>query len=148
MDRDGASPPYLLLIEDRPADVQLLTAALLEGASTLAVHAVATVTAAVSWLRGEGPAASRRKPALIVVDLHLHGAPGTAALIRLQATDAWKRIPVVVLTGSGDPRSREECRRLGARDYLVKPMDFAGYLLCAQELARCVACPQARAVGA
>jgi len=127
---------YILLIEDNPGDVQLLTEAFVCNHSLVAIHAVSTVREAVHWLRGEGPPVSRFPPALIVLDLILPGAPGMAALVRLKATDAWRRIPVVVLSASSREEDRSESTACGAAQFLSKPHCFAGYLQCAAELQR------------
>jgi CheY-like chemotaxis protein len=47
-------------------------------------------------------------------------------LRRIKADDRTKSIPVVVLTSSRDARDLIECRRLGAKTYIVKPLDFQG----------------------
>ena len=138
MPQAAATPaaPYILLIEDHPGDVQLLTEAFATNRSEVVIHAVATVKDAVLWLRGEGPPASRRRPSLIVLDLILPGAPGTAALVRLKATDAWRTIPVVVLSASNRDEDRIECSAYGAAQFMSKPHSFAGYLQCAADLQR------------
>ena len=57
----------------------------------------------------------------VVTDLKMPGDDGTALLRRLGELDA--RLPVIVLTGHGTVPSAVECLKLGAADYLLKPVD-------------------------
>jgi DNA-binding NtrC family response regulator len=57
----------------------------------------------------------------VVTDLKMPGEDGTALLRRLAEVEP--RLPVVVLTGHGTVPSAVECLKLGAADYLLKPVD-------------------------
>ncbi|HUF78323.1 MAG TPA: sigma-54 dependent transcriptional regulator [Thermoanaerobaculia bacterium] len=57
----------------------------------------------------------------VVSDLNMPGEDGTALLRRLSEIEP--RLPVIVLTGHGTVPSAVECLKLGAADYLLKPVD-------------------------
>jgi DNA-binding NtrC family response regulator len=57
----------------------------------------------------------------VVTDLKMPGKDGTALLRRLSELEP--RLPVIVLTGHGTVPSAVECLKLGAADYLLKPVD-------------------------
>src|SRR5262249_10437261 len=60
-------------------------------------------------------------PSLIMLDLVMPGMDGWAALAALKADPELADIPVVLFTGMVDDRS--EALRLGASDYVTKPVD-------------------------
>ena len=57
----------------------------------------------------------------VVTDLKMPGKDGTALLQRL--SEVAPRLPVIVLTGHGTVPSAVECLKVGAADYLLKPVD-------------------------
>ncbi|HSL82964.1 MAG TPA: sigma-54 dependent transcriptional regulator [Thermoanaerobaculia bacterium] len=57
----------------------------------------------------------------VVTDLKMPGKDGTALLRRL--SEVAPRVPVIVLTGHGTVPSAVECLKIGAADYLLKPVD-------------------------
>lgn len=61
-------------------------------------------------------------PALVLSDLKMPGMSGLDLLKRIQAGHA--EIPVLILTAFGSIQSAVEAMRLGAYDYLTKPIDF------------------------
>lgn len=64
------------------------------------------------------------RPDVIVLDLRMPGGDGTHVLRRLKKSVRTVAIPVVVLSGSNDPRAPARALRLGAKAYLPKPVDI------------------------
>lgn len=60
------------------------------------------------------------KPNLILLDLMLPGVDGYHILKKIKSTDDLGNIPVIVLTIIKAESSLEECKMLGAADYLIK----------------------------
>ncbi len=58
---------------------------------------------------------------LVISDLKMPGQDGIALLVRLGKAEP--ELPVIVLTGHGTVSSAVECLKLGAVDYLLKPVD-------------------------
>ncbi|MGA5894741.1 response regulator transcription factor [Streptomyces venetus] len=75
--------------------------------------------------RGEDVLARHRQADLLLLDLGLPDLDGLEVLRKLRAVSA---LPVVVLTARGDERSVVRGLRLGADDYLVKPVRLAELL--------------------
>ena len=63
-----------------------------------------------------------RVPDVMVLDLRMPGIDGLEVLRRIKK--AHNQIEVVVLTGHGSEKDREIALRLGAFDYLQKPVDI------------------------
>ena len=61
-------------------------------------------------------------PDVMVLDLKMPGIDGLEVLRRVRK--AYPQIPVVILTGHGSEKDEAEARRLGAFEYLQKPVDI------------------------
>ena len=61
-------------------------------------------------------------PALVITDLKMPGVSGMALLDRIRKIDT--DIPVVIITAFGTIQSAVEAVKLGAYDYLTKPIDY------------------------
>jgi DNA-binding NtrC family response regulator len=61
-------------------------------------------------------------PDVMVLDLKMPGIDGLEVLRRVKK--AYPQIPVIILTGHGSEKDEAEARRLGAFDYLQKPVDI------------------------
>lgn len=60
-------------------------------------------------------------PDAIVMDVRMPVLDGPAVCRMLQTVPATRSIPVVLITGHGNERTRDEGMRSGAVDYLSKP---------------------------
>jgi DNA-binding NtrC family response regulator len=61
-------------------------------------------------------------PDVMVLDLRMPGIDGLEVLRRVKKN--YPKVEVVVLTGHGSEKDEEEARRLGAFDYLQKPVEI------------------------
>jgi DNA-binding NtrC family response regulator len=60
-------------------------------------------------------------PDVMVLDLRMPGIDGMEVLQRVKK--AYPEVQVIILTGHGSDRDEEEARRLGAFEYLQKPVE-------------------------
>lgn len=60
-------------------------------------------------------------PDLVLMDIVMPRMDGIEALGRIMSSD--KEADVVMLTAVGQEEMRDECMRLGAMDYIVKPFE-------------------------
>ncbi len=74
------------------------------------------------------------QPDVVLLDLHLPGLPGLQVLERLKA--AAPTLPVVMLTASKDVKAAVQATRLGAFDYLTKPIDTDEIVVVVQRAMR------------
>jgi len=63
----------------------------------------------------------RDTPDLVLLDLFMPGMDGIEALRRIMDID--EDAKVVILTAMGQEQMRNECLKLGAVDYIVKPFE-------------------------
>jgi DNA-binding response OmpR family regulator len=70
-------------------------------------------------------AASQNLPDAIVLDIQMPGGTGIAVLKQLKASTKTRGIPIIVLSGSLEPKvAAETVKRLGADEFLAKPVDL------------------------
>ncbi len=67
--------------------------------------------------------AMRAQPDVIVLDINMPGGSGIDVLKRLKSSTKTKEIPIVVISGNGGLEMRDFVRRLGAEDFMAKPLD-------------------------
>ncbi len=72
--------------------------------------------------------ASEYKPDLILLDLNLPRIHGSEVLKLLQKNPITKSIPVVVISADAMIHQHDKLMKIGARDYLTKPLDVNGFL--------------------
>lgn len=63
-------------------------------------------------------------PDAIILDIQMPGGTGVAVLKQLKASSKTCQIPVVVLSGSIDPKAASGVKDLGADEFLSKPVDL------------------------
>jgi FixJ family two-component response regulator len=66
------------------------------------------------------------RPECLLLDLQMPGVSGQEVQQALSAAGA--KFPIVIVTVCDAPSQREECMRLGAADYLRKPLDVLSLL--------------------
>ncbi len=81
---------------------------------------------ALDCLFGTGVYAARGpvKPVLTLLDLKLPKIDGLEVLERIRGDDRTKRLPVVILTSSGEQSDVLRGYDLGANSYVCKPIEF------------------------
>lgn len=112
--------PRLLYIEDNQSNLTLIEW-ILERETDVEL---------ISAMRGGAglDMAREHQPDLIVLDLHLPDMSGEAVLQCLHDDNATRLIPVVVLSADASEKRIERLMRLGARNYLTKPLDIRHFL--------------------
>ena len=119
----------MLVVEDDPNDFTLLGRALVQAGFTTPVRRVEDGERAIAYLAGDPPFQDRSKfplPSLLLLDLKLPKRSGLEVLQWVKSHPAYKKIPVVILTGSAEPKDVDRAYAWGANSYLVKPWEFRG----------------------
>ena len=104
--------PRILAIDDTPANLQVLAAAL---ANDFRLHVATSGAVGLA-------AATRAPPDLILLDVMMPEMDGFEVCRRLKADPALQSIPVIFLTANSDELSEELGLDLGAVDYITKPI--------------------------
>jgi two-component system nitrogen regulation response regulator GlnG len=105
--------PTLLVVDDEPSILYFFRQAFCEPEVTL-------LTASTS---AEGiEAVVRDRPDVVILDIDLPDASGLETFRRVHEIDT--RIPVIFITGHGTTATAIEAMRLGAYEYLLKPLEL------------------------
>jgi CheY-like chemotaxis protein len=128
----------VLWIEDSSSDVLLLKIAASEIGSNLVFETISNGGEAMDTLSSLG-SEDDELPQLVLLDLNLPQAHGEEILGLMKQHPALRAIPAVVLTTSDAPRDRERCLTIGCAEYIVKPVNFDGYMDLARHLERYLA---------
>lgn len=127
----------ILLVEDNPHDAEMTTRALRKNNVANRLVHLKDGAVALDFLFGTGEYENRDtqyKPKVILLDLKMPKVDGIEVLARIKGNDLTKDIPVVVLTSSKESPDIETCYRLGANSYIVKPVEFEGFMKVVTEL--------------
>jgi CheY-like chemotaxis protein len=114
----------ILLVDDSLDDAHMLKLAFQRAGLPDRLHIVDDGDAGVSYLRGLGGYADRRRyplPHFTLLDLHMPKVSGFEVLQALRQRD--KRLPFNIYALSGDalPANVKRAYELGVKSYLVKP---------------------------
>ena len=123
----GAESRPILIVEDDPADREMIELAFKRAAVENPVVAVADGQAALDYLNAQGRFLERCPqglPIVIVLDLDMPLMGGHEFLSLLRAKPDFALIPVVVLTTSQFDQDLIQSYTLGANSCITKPGDF------------------------
>lgn len=127
----------ILLVEDNPADAELVIRALRK--VNLANHLVHVKDGeeALDFLFARGQYAGReikKAPRVILLDIKLPKIDGIEVLREIKAHDETKVIPTVIMTSSKEERDIIISYELGVNSFVVKPVDFNAFAKAVSEL--------------
>ena len=120
----------VLLVEDNPDDEQLTLRALRKHNLANKIFVARSGGEALEYLFGAECSKKLTKeqiPNVILLDLRMPNMDGLEVLRRLKANDTTKDVPVIVLTSSDKDIDLQECFRMGANDFITKPVDFENF---------------------
>jgi two-component system response regulator len=114
----------ILLVEDSPSDAALTRKALARGRVVNRLHHVRDGVECMQFLRREGQFGAAPRPDLILLDLNMPRKDGREVLREVKADEDLARIPVVVLTTSGEEADIIAAYDAHTNAYIVKPVDL------------------------
>jgi two-component system chemotaxis response regulator CheY len=117
----------ILIVEDSPTMRAMLAAALEELPDPVKLTAVSSGFEALREL-------PRTAYDLIVTDINMPDINGLELVSFVRRSEAFRSIPLLIVSTEGSQRDREKGLSLGADAYLVKPFDPADLCRLIQEL--------------
>ncbi len=74
-------------------------------------------------------------PVVMLLDIRMPRMDGIQVLEYVKKSDNLKRIPVIMLTTTDDPREVERCYDIGCNFYVTKPVDYGKFVSTIKNLA-------------
>jgi CheY-like chemotaxis protein len=129
------SAPEILLVDDNPADIDLMSEVLANSKRHVHVNVANDGEKAISFLRRQGEYAKAPAPDLVVLDLNLPRKDGREVLSEVKADPTLAKIPVVIFTTSQADSDVTRSYELGANCYLRKPGNLPDFVAVVQSMA-------------
>jgi CheY-like chemotaxis protein len=119
----------ILMVEDNSTDAELVLRAFKRAHLTNPVKIVGDGEEALEYLNRTGRYAGYKGgyPQLVLLDLNLPRVSGIEVLRQIKNSETLRLIPVVILTVSQHDKNIIECGRLGAENYIIKPVEFENF---------------------
>lgn len=74
--------------------------------------------------KGEGPHRAEGATYLLLLDIRMPKVDGVEVLKQIKNNDELKKMPVIMVTTTDDPREIANCHELGCNCYVSKPVDY------------------------
>ncbi len=116
---------HLLVIEDNPADVDLLRRALETAQLDCDLTVIDDGAEALALFRA---GTNADVPDLAIIDLNLPKHSGIEVIEQMRANPNFADVPVVIMSSSSAPRDRSSLERFHIRKYIVKPADLDEFM--------------------
>jgi len=110
----------ILLVEDDRVDAMTVRRALKETNVVNRLDIAGNGEEALALLRDP----ENERPCIILLDLNMPRMNGIEFLKAAKQDEVLKRIPVVVLTTSGEEQDKVDSFDLGVAGYMIKPVDY------------------------
>jgi CheY-like chemotaxis protein len=130
----------VLLVEDEPADVDLVLRAFKKACVTNPVRVVRDGAEALDYIFCTGVYAHRKMedaPHVILLDLSLPKVNGLEVLRRVKADQRTRNIPIALVSAFESGRDVDEAKRAGADTLILKPVDFQRFSQITPQLRLC-----------
>ena len=127
----------ILLVEDNHLDIKLTLDAFKHAKFENRIEVVRNGQDALAYLFGEDKYGDRKAfplPDLVLLDLNLPRVDGREVLRRVKQTPGLRRLPIIVLTSSAEEGDRAVAYDCGVNSYLVKPIQFSGFIEVVQQI--------------
>ena len=116
----------ILIVEDDGGHARLIERNLVRAGLHNEVRRFPHGQAVLDFLFKRGPVPHRTPDTayLMLLDIHMPQIDGVEVLRQIKHDEALRKIPVIMLTTTDDPREVERCHGLGCASYIVKPVDY------------------------
>lgn len=129
-------PIVILMAEDDPGHATLVQRNLRRAGVVNEVVWAKDGQEALDYVHKEGVYAGkeRAESLVILLDINMPRVDGFEVLRQLKADEKTKRIPVMMLTTTDDPREVELCYALGCNVYVTKPVEYEQFREAVRQL--------------
>ncbi len=116
----------VLLVEDNPGHALLIEKNLRRAGLAPSVVVLDNGKKAADYLlkQGEYAPSGHQLPPFVLLDLDLPVLSGLQVLKLMKSDERTKRIPVIMLTSTDNPREVAQCYELGCSLFVTKPVEY------------------------
>jgi len=84
--------------------------------------------------RGTGPKRASGAAYLLFLDIRMPKVDGVDVLRQIKGDAELRKLPVIMLTTTEDPREVEHCHVIGCSNYIVKPVNYDKFVEAVKQL--------------
>jgi CheY-like chemotaxis protein len=114
----------ILHVDDNAKDHALFKAAAADAKVPILWHYINSATAAISYLQRLLKASTPSWPDLVLLDITMPGESGLKVLEYTCTKPEFKKLPVVIFSGTKDPKMTARAGLLGAKSVIAKPASY------------------------
>lgn len=120
----------ILVVDDDEGHTELVSLNLRRAGIKNPMMALHNGEDALDFVFCRGPHADRKgdEALLILLDINMPGVDGVEVLRQIKANPDTRKIPVIILTTTDDPREVNRCYDLGCNVYITKPVDPSAFI--------------------
>ncbi len=83
---------------------------------------------------GDGPHRQSGDAYVLLLDIRMPKLGGIEVLEQIKADPELRKIPVIMITTTDDPREVERCHSLGCSTYITKPVEYVQFVASIRQL--------------
>lgn len=80
------------------------------------------------FIKGKGPHRERGKAYILLLDISMPQVDGLEVLTKIKVENELRKIPVIMLTTSDNPREIKHCHDIGCSSYIRKPIKYDNFV--------------------
>ena len=84
--------------------------------------------------KGEPPHRESGIAYILLLDIRMPRLDGVEVLTRIKADPELRKLPVIMITTTDDPREVERCHFLGCNSYIAKPIEYESFVNAIRQL--------------
>lgn len=121
-------PAHILLVEDNEGDIALTLDAFEESKVKMEISVTRNGQEALDYLFRRGNYENSKKPDIILLDINIPIFNGHEVLRQIKASPSLKKIPVIMLTTSSNPKDINLAYENHSNSYVKKPLNMEEFL--------------------
>lgn len=86
------------------------------------------------FMTGAGPHRTSGCAYILLLDIRMPKVDGAQVLSQIKADNELRKLPVIMVTTTDDPREIEKCHEIGCSNYITKPIDYENFVTAIRQL--------------
>jgi CheY-like chemotaxis protein len=125
-----------LIVDDDAGHALLVRENLKEAGLTNEIRHFRDGQAVLDFLfgRGQSDPLPERQSYLMLLDIRMPKVDGIAVLRKVKQDEELRKLPIIMLTTTDDPREVERCHQLGCNAYVHKPVNHERFVQTIRQL--------------